>query len=95
MEIKIVIDEINYGDLAEKFLPYLAQKDLLGGALGGISKMPSRLTRSLVDALPKEKKDELAVMLLEKNKSRILDKAERLAREQDVEVHFSDLIVTR
>lgn len=78
MELKLKLDNIDYGKLAVKLLPLVAHKlegstDMAGKLLNGVAKMPPVLIESTINALPQETKDELAALLINKNKERMKD----------------------
>lgn len=78
MKITIELNDIDYGALAEQLLPLvqagLAQKDDAGSAiLSKLAGMPPAFAGKMVDMLPQETKDEIAVMLVNSNKEKIMD----------------------
>lgn len=79
MELKLKLDNIDYGKLAVKLLPLVApinlegSTDMAGKLLNGVAKMPPVLIESTINALPQETKDELAALLINKNKERMKD----------------------
>ena len=98
MEIKLKVNRINYGDLAAWCLPMVSDK--LAGEEGTIPKLLSKLTsvppgmvRGMLNALPEEKKNELAVYLINRNKDQILSGITRYLQQQGVDVEFGDLSV--
>lgn len=98
MEIKIVMDNINYGDVISKCLPLLRDKfkDKEGAVpkiISGIEKLPPSLSKTMIDALPKETKDELAAFMINKNKERIISAIEQYAEKNGVELKIDDIIV--
>ena len=77
MKITFEINEIDYGALVERFLPLvhdkLAEKDGTGAMiLAKIATMPPEVAGKMVDMLPQTTKDEIAVMLVNKNKDNIV-----------------------
>ena len=78
MKITLDIKDIDYGALVEVFLPMvhakLTEKDGAGVAiLAKITKMPPAIARKMIDMLPKDTKNEVAVMLVNKNKEKIME----------------------
>ena len=66
IELKILIDEIDYDSVADFLVPLLVEKlkkedktGLFGSMLSGNSAMASNMARSLLKKMPQEKKDEL------------------------------------
>lgn len=76
MKISFEVNEIDYGALAELFLPMLREKledkDSMG-ILSKIAGMPPSLAAKMVNILPQDTKDDLAVMLVNKNKEKIMN----------------------
>lgn len=75
MKISFEVNEIDYGALAELFLPMLREKleekdDM--GILSKIAGIPPSLAAKMIAMLPQDTKDELAVMLVGKNKEKII-----------------------
>ena len=78
MKITLEINEIDYGALVEMFLPLvrekLAEKESTGSViLAKIAGMPTDIAAKLVDVLPQDTKDEIAVMLVNQNKQKIIE----------------------
>ena len=78
MKITLELNEIDYGALTEQFLPVvrdkLAEKEVAGAAiLAKIAGIPPVIAAQMVNVLPQETKDEIAVMLVDKNKERIIE----------------------
>ena len=76
MELKLKVNRINYGNLAEKFLPMLSDK--LAKEEGAIPRLLSKLAelspgmaKGMLNVLPDETKDEMVVYLINKNKQQI------------------------
>lgn len=100
MEIKIKIDEISYGDLAVKFLPLIGEKlqEKEGTAskiLVGLAKLPPSIAKTTLDALPESTKDEIVLLLLNKNKDRIISSVTDYCRKNELPVTISDLTVSK
>lgn len=76
MKISFEVNEIDYGALAELFLPMLREKLEEKDGMGILSKiagMPPSLAAKMVNILPQDTKDDLAVMLVNKNKEKIMN----------------------
>lgn len=100
MEIRIKIDEINYGALVAKYLPLLGEKlqEKEGTAakiLAGLSKLPPSIAKTTLDALPESTKDEIALLLINKNKEKIVLSAMDYCRKNEVAITISDLSVEK
>lgn len=77
MKISFEVNEINYSSLAELLIPVvhdkLTEKDGVGMAiLSKITGMPPSIASNIIDMLPQKTKDEIAVMLIDKNKENII-----------------------
>ena len=98
IELKVLIDDLNYDSIAEYLIPALAEsmaRDQQGGILGGVlANNPDMLTsmaRTLLGTLSQEKRDELLVQLLNKNREKLLQKATKAAADKGIQVKLCDL----
>jgi len=85
MKITLEINDIDYGALMQQFLPLirdrLAEQDGTGAAvLAKIAEMPPETAAKMVNMLPQKTRDELVLMLVNKNKEKIVGAAEDFAR---------------
>ena len=76
MEIRLKLDNIDYGELAVKMLPLVGDKlkesdNTVAKLLSGVAKMPPSIIKTTVNALPQETKDEVVALLINKNKNKI------------------------
>lgn len=99
MEIRVKIDEISYGDLVAKFLPLIGEKlqekdGTASKILAGLAKLPPSIAKTTLDALPESTKDEIAILLINKNKDKIIISATDYCRKNEVAVTISDLTVS-
>ena len=77
IELKILLDEVDYRSLSEVLIPALAEsmaKDggVLGGMLSQNKELAASMARTVLDKMPQEKKDELLVQLLNRNRDKLL-----------------------
>ncbi len=96
MEIRLTVENIDYGALAAKLLPALKgamaeRTDPMGKFLSGVASLPPALLSKTVNALPQETKDDLAVYLINSKSDWILQKAAKLAAEKEIPVRFCDI----
>ena len=98
MELKLKVNRINYGNLAEKFLPMLSDK--LAKEEGAIPRLLSKLAalspgmaKGMLNVLPDETKDEMVVYLIKKNKQQILNGFARYMKEQGIDIEIGDLSI--
>lgn len=98
MEIRIIVDEINYSEVVTKCLPLVRDKlkekeGTFPKVVSGLASLPPSMAAAMLDKLPQETKDEVAALLINKNKERLIEKAEEYAAKNDITLKISDLIV--
>ena len=98
LELKILIDDIDYNSVSELLVPLLAEKlekdgkgGILGGVLAGNPEMAVSMARTLLNSMPQEKKDELVVQLVTKNRDKLLQKGRELAARNGVRLQLCDV----
>ena len=98
LELKILIDDVDYNSLTELLVPLLAEKlekdgrgGILGGILAGNQDMAVGMARTLLNTMPQEKKDELAVQLLTRNRDKLLQKGRELAAKNGGRLQLCDI----
>lgn len=98
IELKILIDEIDYDSVADFLVPLLVEKlkkedrtGLFGSVLSGNSTMASNMARGLLEKLPQEKKDELVVQLLTKNRDKLLETGRTAAAKNGIHLQICDV----
>lgn len=102
IELKILIDEIDYDSVADFLVPLLVEKlkkedktGLFGSMLSGNSAMASNMARSLLEKMPQEKKDELVVQLLSKNREKLLETGRNAAAKNGIRLQLCDVSAKR
>lgn len=99
IELRLLMDEIDYDALVELLLPIAAEKlESKGGFLAMLGRNKEGLSgvaRQMLKTMPQEKRDEFVLQLLEEKKSLILNKVNSKAAEQRVGVRILDLQVQR
>ena len=97
IELKILVDDIDYNSLTE-LLVLLAEKlekdgkgGILGGVLSGNRGMAVSMARTLLNTMPQAKKDELVVQLINKNRDKLLQKGRALAAKNGVRLQLCDV----
>lgn len=98
MKITLEINDIDYGALAELFLPTLhesleKQDDAGAAILAKLAGMPPALAGKMINMLPKKTKDEIAVMLVNKNKGKVVESVTEYAQKMGVSFRIDDLYV--
>ncbi len=98
IELKVLIDNLDYDSIAEFLIPALAEsmaKDQKGGILGGVlaqnPEVMTSMARTLLGTLTQEKRDELLVQLVNKNREKLLQKATKAAADKGIQVKLCDL----
>lgn len=98
LELKILIDELDYDSIAEFLLPALAEsmaREQKGGVLGGVlannPEMLTSMARKLLGTMSQEKRDELLVQLINKNRDKLLEKGTKAAGKKGIRVRLCDL----
>lgn len=98
LELKILIDDIDYNSVTELLVPLLAEKlekdgkgGILGNVLAGNTNMAVSMARTLLNTMPQEKKDELVVHLVTKNRDKLLQKGGELAAKNGVRLRLCDI----
>lgn len=100
MKLKIVIEEINYGDAAVKILQMVGstlpkKDDIVPVALSAITQLPQKLIYDICDAIPTEQKNGIAAAVVRQYKPNILLAINRLSAENGLGVCLSDLTLDR
>ena len=83
---------------SELLVPLLAEKlekdgkgGILGNVLAGNTNMAVSMARTLLNTMPQEKKDELVVQLVTKNRDKLLQKGGELAAKNGVRLRLCDI----
>ena len=91
IELKILIDELDYDSIAEYLIPALAEsmaKEQKGGVLGGViagnPEVFTSMARTLLHTMSQEKRDELLVQQVNKNRDKLLQKGRKAAADKGI-----------
>ena len=89
MKITLELNDIDYGALVAQFLPLirskLSEQDGTGAAvLAKIAEMPPETAAKMINLLPQKTRDELVLMLLNKNKERLIHAATEYGRKNGI-----------
>lgn len=100
IELKILLDDIDYDSIANFLIPALADsmaKDggILGGMLSQNKDMAASMARTLLGKMSQEKKDELVVQLLNKNRDKLLELGRQEAALHGIHAQLCDLTARR
>lgn len=98
LELKILIDELDYDSVAELLVPALAESmaqdrknGILGGVLSNNQEMLTSMARTLLHTMSQDKRDELLVQLINKNRDKLLEKGRAAAAQKGVQVKLCDV----
>lgn len=100
MKLTMKLDEINYGDVAVRAMPLLAKSVDAFGAVEMIvaavsTYLPEDLIRSVFDAIPEARKNEIIAQLALEHKDRILRTVNELSEKYKIGVNLKNLTVDR
>ena len=98
IELKLLIDNIDYDSVAEFLVPVLAEslkKGEKGGILGSVlannPDMAASMARTILGKMSQEKKDELVLQMLAKHRDKILQKGRGLLAKKNICVELCDI----
>ncbi|MBQ2061388.1 MAG: hypothetical protein II458_01810 [Oscillospiraceae bacterium] len=98
IELKILVDNIDYDSLADVLVPLIAEKmkdGEKGGILGGIlAKNPAAATsmaHTLLKTMSQQKRDEMLVQLSAKYRDKLLDKGRDLLDKRGLDLQLYDV----
>ncbi len=98
IEVKLLVDNINYESVAEFLVPLLAENmksgekgGILGSILGGNPEVATSMARTLLKTMSQEKKDELLVQLVGKYRDKALTKGRSLLAKKGIGVELCDI----
>lgn len=101
IELKILVDEIDYPSLTDALLPLLAEsmRDGKGGILGDVfAKNPDTavsMARTVLSKMSQEKKDELLIQMMEKYRDKLLHAGEKALAHRDVHLKLCGFSVEK
>ena len=102
IELKILVDNIDYDSIADMLVPLIAEKmreGEKGGILGGIlAKNPSTATsmaHTLLKTMSQDKRDDLLLQLGTKYRDKLLQKGRELLDKNGVQMELCDIAVKK
>jgi len=102
IELKILVDNIDYDSIADMLVPLIAEKmreGEKGGILGGIlAKNPSTATsmaHTLLKTMSQDKRDELLLQLGTKYRDKLLQKGRELLDKNGVQMELCDIAIKK
>lgn len=98
MKITLELSNIDYGALTELLLPFAREKighkeGTAAAVLAKIASVPPSVAAKMVDLLPQETKDELVVLLVNKNKEKIISALSSYAADKGLGFNIRELEV--
>ncbi len=97
MKITLEINELDYGAAIAALLPMVHEKlekeeDSFGNKiLLKLTAVSPSIAKKMVNLLPKETQNEIVVLLINKNKEKIVDLLAKLAEKKDVPLQIGNL----
>ncbi len=97
MEIKINIDDIDYDSLAELMMPMLLDhmssdnEDLMSRLMLLSQGFTASTVRAILSKMSQEKKDELLIRMINRNKPRIMQFITDMASSQGIRMTVNDV----
>ena len=100
IEVKILVDSIDYDGIAEMLVPLVAEKleakgGLVGKVVGSKKEFATNMARKVLAKMSQEKKDELVVELLTKKRDLLMSKAAGIAEKKGIGVQIYDISATK
>ena len=99
MKITLEIKDLDYGALIAALLPtvhgHIAKEEqtFVNKLLMKLTALPPATVQKMVNLLPRETQDEIAVLLIQKNKAKLLEILTKLAKENNVSFRVDDFRV--
>ena len=98
IEVKILVDNINYESVAEFLVPLLAESmkngekgGILGSVLAGNPEMATNMARTILKTMSQEKKDELLLQMVAKHRDKILASGRSALSGRGIGVELCDI----
>ena len=102
LELRILVDDIDYDSIAEYLIPAVAEKlrreekgGILGNVLAGNPDVAASVARTVLGTMSQEQKDQLLVQLVTTNREKLLDKGNQAARSRGIGVQLCDVTVRK
>lgn len=97
IELKVLVDDIDYDSLAEFLIPILVghlreeKSGILGSVLSQNPDMATSMARTMLNKLSHEKKDELLIQLLTKNRDKLLRTGQNALTTHQIHARVCDI----
>ena len=99
LELRILVDDIDYDSIAEYLIPAVAEKlrreekgGILGNVLAGNPDVAASVARTVLGTMSQ---DQLLVQLVTKNREKLLDKGNQAVRSRGIGVQLCDVAVRK
>ncbi|MGE4484453.1 MAG: hypothetical protein AB7C97_04960 [Oscillospiraceae bacterium] len=94
IRIEMEVEELDYNTLIDQYLPVMVEKLRQTNnpvAMLLSNGMPAAMAKSILKSLPQEKKDELTADLINSYNTKIAEKAEDFAKQQNINVSIRQI----
>jgi hypothetical protein len=97
MKITLEIDDLDYGSVIAALLPMVHEKfekddgSVSNKILAKLTALSPSIAKKMVNLMPKDTQNEIVVLLINKNKEKILDVVTNLAKKKEVSVQIGNL----
>ena len=95
LELRILVDDIDYDSIAEYLIPAVAEELRRGGTAAGNPDVAASVARTVLGTMSQEQKDQLLVQLVTKNREKLLDKGNQAVRSRGIGVQLCDVAVRK
>lgn len=103
IELHIKIASIDYGGLAQQVVPLAIKKlsasshgdSKLAHALQGLGSLPASAVKVMLNAMPQEAKDTIALAFLQNYKDEITQQINRFAEDKGISIVVTDIEAVR
>ncbi len=103
IELHIKIDSIDYGGLAQQVVPLAINKlgasshgdSKLVHALQGLGNLPSSAVKVMLNAMPQEAKDTIALAFMQNYKDEITQQINRFAENKGIKIVITEIEAVR
>lgn len=103
IELHIKIASIDYGELAQQVVPLAINKlsgsshgdSKLAHVLQGLGNLPSGAVKVMLNAMPQEAKDTIALAFLQNYKDEITQQINRFAEDKGISIVVADIEAVR
>lgn len=102
IELHIKIDSIDYGGLAQQVVPLAINKlgashgdSKLVHALQGLGNLPSSAVKVMLNAMPQEAKDTIALAFMQNYKDEITQQINRFAENKGISIVITEIEAVR